>query len=137
MDKKRYEQIPHTADLAARIYASTLPELFTNTAYAMFDLMTDLETARSSSPVRVMVDAPDIESLLVAWLNELLYLSFDRGLIFHDFNVVDLTEESLTAEASGSEPGSRLKHEIKAATYHDIDIKKTEEGYEVVIIFDV
>ncbi len=137
---KRYEQIPHTADIAARIYGKTVPELFENAAYAMFDMMGDLEGLGLDETARVEVEAPDRESLLVSWLNELLYNSYSRQALFAEFRVLKLEENRITAEAKGQklQKGTeRLSSEIKAATYHDLEIKKTDSGYEVVIIFDV
>jgi SHS2 domain-containing protein len=137
---KRYEQIPHTADIAAKIYGRTLPELFQNAAYAMFDMMGDLEGLGLDMTVRVKTQALDSEGLLVSWLNELLYLAYSRQALFSDFSVTSLGENELRGEARGQELKDYAKHirtEIKAATYHDLEIKRTDQGYEIVIVFDV
>ena len=137
---RRYEQISHTADIAARIYGKTLPELFENAAYAMFDMMGDIEGLRLDETVRIKTEAPDRESLLVSWLNELLYNSYSKQALFSEFHVLDLEGNRITAEAKGQKlekETERLRSEIKAATYHDLEIKKTDSGYEIVVVFDV
>jgi SHS2 domain-containing protein len=137
---KRYEQIPHTADLAAKIYGKDLPELFENAAFAMFDMMADLEGLTSEESVDIQVEASDTESLLISWLNEVLYVFFIKQILFNKFSIQSLEEKSLIAIAQGEKLGKttqRLKAEIKAATYHDLKIKETDGGYEVTVVFDV
>jgi SHS2 domain-containing protein len=137
---KRYKQIPHTADVAAKIYGGSLPELFENAAFAMFDIMADLENLSSEESIDVHVEAPDKEGLLVSWLNEILYISYIKGILFTEFSIKSLEEKKLTAVAKGEKLGEgtkRIKAEIKAATYHDLEIKRTDKGYEVTIVFDV
>ncbi|MFC1643881.1 archease [Candidatus Omnitrophota bacterium] len=137
---KRYEQIPHTADLAARIYGQNIPELFENAAYAMFALMGDIDRLELDETVLVEVEGPDTESLLVTWLNELLYRAYSRQALFSEFKVLSLEGNKLRAEAKGQglgEDKERLRSEIKAATYHDLEIEKSDGGYQVTVVFDV
>lgn len=137
---KRYEQFPHTADIGVRVYGKTLKELFENAAFAMFDIIADLEGLKSTITENFELSAPNHEELLVAWLDELLYSFYTKSFIFFKFEVGELTENTIKARAFGRAVGenrNRLKTEIKAATYHDLKIKKTNEGYEVEIIFDI
>lgn len=137
---KRYEQVPHTADFAAKVYGRDLAELFENAAFAMFDMMADLEGLGTGETIEIRVEAPDRESLLVAFLNELLYTAYIKQVIFTDFRVKNIQERELSAEARGGKIGAdnrRLQSEIKAATYHDLKIEKTDSGYEITVVFDV
>ena len=137
---KRYEQVPHTADLAARIYGKDLPGLFENAAYAMFDLIGDLKALETDETAKVKVEAGDTESLLISWLNELLYVSYVKQALFSEIHVLSLEEKELTAEIKGQKLKGctkRLRTEIKAATYHDLEIQKTDEGYVVTVVFDI
>ena len=137
---KRYEQFPHTADIGIRAYGSSLKELFENAAFAMFDIIADLEGLKSETVETFDIKAPDQEQLLVAWLDELLYNFYTKQLIFFNFDIEELTEDSLKAKVLGRPIGAnrnRLRTEIKAATYSDLKIKKTDKAYEVEIIFDV
>jgi len=137
---RRYNQIQHTADLAAEIYGRNLPELFENAAFAMFDMMADLDGLKAEESVRIKAEGPDQEGLLISWLNELLYTAYIKRIIFTEFRILSLEENNLTAEAKGQkfkEGTNLIKSEIKAATYHDVKIEKTGSGYEVTIVFDV
>ena len=137
---KRYEQIPHTADLAAKVYGKDLPELFQNAAFAMFDMMADLEGVKPEESVDIEVQAQDKEGLLVSWLNEILYASYIKKLLFTEFQIKTLGDGRLTAVAKGQNienETKRIRSEIKAATYHELEIKETAVGCEVTIVFDV
>ncbi|MBU0683119.1 MAG: archease [Candidatus Omnitrophica bacterium] len=135
----RYEQIPHTADLAVKVYGKTVPEIFENAAFAMFDLMGNITRGSLKDTKKIEIDAPDTETLLIEWLNELLYLSFETQALFSVFCVRSLENNKLRATAIEQIPesGDLIQTEIKAATYHDLKIEKTESGYEVTIVFDV
>jgi len=137
---KRYEQFPHTADIGVRVFGHDLKELFANAAFAMFDVIADLEGMKASVTQEFSLKAETPEELLVAWLDELLYNFYTRQIIYSEFEIEELTEKNIRAKASGRPVGAnrnRLKTEIKAATYSDLKIKKTEDGYTVEIIFDV
>jgi SHS2 domain-containing protein len=137
---KRYEQVPHTADIAARIYGKDLPELFENAAFAMMDMMADLEGLSATEKVEVQAGGDSAEELLISWLNEVLYISSTGHILFTEFNIKSFGENELKAEAKGEkvkEGPERIKNEIKAATYHDLEIKKTENGYEITVVFDI
>lgn len=137
---QRYEQFPHTADIGVRAYGKDIRELFENAAFAMFDIIADLEGLKGDIVEEFSLNADNYEELLIAWLDELLYNFYTKQLIFYRFEITDLTEKSLRARAfarSISSNRNRLKTEIKAATYHDLQIKKTSKGYSVEVVFDV
>ena len=137
---KRYEQFPHTADIGVRVYGSDLKELFENAAFAMFDILADIEGLKTPVTQDFELTAPNNEELLVAWLDELLYNFYTKSIIFSEFKVAELKDGLLKAKAFGRLVGdnrNRLKTEIKAATYSDLKIKNTSDGYEVSIVFDV
>jgi SHS2 domain-containing protein len=137
---KRYEQFPHTADIGVRVFGKGLKELFENAAFAMFDIIADLEGLAGDEIEELRLSASDDEELLVSWLDELLYRFCTKQIIFYKFDVIELGGGKLTARAMGRPVGAnrnRLKTEIKAATYSGLKISKSGEVYSVEIIFDV
>lgn len=137
---KRYEQFPHTADIGVRVFGKDLKELFENAAFAMFDIIADLEGISGDTAVEFDLKAADDEELLVAWLDELLYNFYTKELIFHKFRIDELKDGKLRATAFARPVAAnrnRLKTEVKAATYHDLKIKSDSGGYSVEIILDV
>lgn len=136
---KRYEQFPHTADIGMRAFGNSLKELFENAAFGMFDILADLEGLKCDLKEGVELAADNPEELLVAWLDELLYRFYTKHIILSRFEVTELTEKKLKAKAFGRAIGrnrNRLKTEVKAATYADLAIKKSGDGYSVEVIFD-
>jgi SHS2 domain-containing protein len=131
-----YEQVEHTADLALRVHGHDMEQLFANSAYAMFCELADLASVQPLKNRPVTVDGMDYESLLVNWLNELLYLHETQGEMYVAFDIHDLSAQRLRATVHG-QPSDNTKTVIKAATFHNLEIHKTPAGYEVTIVFDV
>ncbi len=136
---RRFEFIDHTADIGIVAYGMRLEEAFVNAAYATFTLIADLEGVKSTLSREIEVEAEDQESLLVRWLNELLYLFDVERIIFNDFEVIELGETHLKARGYG-EPLDPSRHSlragVKAATYHMLEMKR-DDGYRVQVILDV
>ncbi|MDP3729954.1 MAG: archease [Candidatus Omnitrophota bacterium] len=138
--EKRYEQFSHTADIGVRVFGKTLKELFENAAFAMFDILADLDGITGEITQDFELTASTREELLISWLDELLYNFYTKNIIFYKFEVMELSEDVIRAKAFGrsvSENRNRLKTEIKAATYYNLKIIKKDDYYEVDIIFDV
>ena len=137
---KRYEQFPHTADIGVHVYGGTLKELFSNAAFSMFDIIADLEGLKEPVSMDIKLTAPNSDELLVAWLDELLYNFYTKSIIFARFEIEELSDTAIKAKVFGRSVGdnrNRLKTEIKAITYSGLAIKKSKEGFQVDIIFDV
>jgi SHS2 domain-containing protein len=134
-----FEVIDHTADIGIIAYGKDKEEVFANSAYGMFSLIAELEGVADEACYNIEVGADDEESLLVTWLNELLYLFDVERVIFKRFEIVELGEYRLQANAYGEKfnPSRHsLKMQIKAATYYLLKLEKGN-GFKAKIIFDV
>lgn len=89
--KKRFDIIEHTVGVGIIAYGESLKEALANAVYAMFSLMTDLDDIKETVETEVDIAAKDEESLVVEWLNELLYLFDVRGIIFKKFDIFELS----------------------------------------------
>ncbi len=132
---KRFEELPHTADKAIKVYGSTLEDIFVNAAFGMFSLMVDPQEIKVEVTRELEVSSFDTESLLVKWLNELLYLHETEGELYRDFEIIHLDEKSLRARVWGGK-GHPTKAKVKAATYHNLEIRDVGKGYEATVVFD-
>jgi SHS2 domain-containing protein len=136
---KRFEVINHTADIGIAAYGSDLKQAFANAAYGLFSLMVDLHSVGDRLYRQVEVEADTREDLLVAWLNELIYIFEVEGILFKRFTVDELTETRLRSRCYGEEIDP-LRHEIrmgvKAATYHMLKVEQ-DNGYRVQVLFDI
>ena len=137
---KKYETFDHTADIGIRAFGRTVEELYVNAAYALFDQLTDLRRVRREISAKISVRGADREDLLVRWLGELLFLCESRGFLFKEFTFSRLDPTSLEAVARGEifDPARhRFKTEIKAVTYHLVEVKEKDGRWEGRVVFDV
>ena len=135
-----YKLIDHTADVGICVEGKDIKDLFETSAYAMFSQVFDLDKIKENIDRRIELKGENSEDLLVRWLNELLFLS-DKGYIFKKFNIENLKETFLSARIKGKKINFKetsLKQQIKAATYHQLEIKKNTSGnWQATIIFDI
>jgi len=137
---KTYETFDHTADIGVRVFGETLQEIFVHAAEALFDLLTDLDSIRKDLSREVEVSGSDREDLLVRWLGELLYLCEGEGYLFREFSIFHLTPTSLKASARGErfDPARHtFKTEIKAVTYHQVEVSPKDGMWVGKVIFDI
>ena len=134
-----FEIIEHTADVGIKAYGTDVKEAFVNAARGLFSLITELGDVGEVEHRDIEMTAPDQESLLVQWLNELIYLFDAENVIFKRFEIIQLSNVELKARAYGEKVDSfrhKLKTGVKAATYHMLSIDK-HKGCEVQVLFDI
>jgi SHS2 domain-containing protein len=134
-----FEFIDHTADAGIRVQAPTLEDLFETAGLAFTELVTSADSLDCREERQFKLQEDDIETLLVSWLQELLYLLDTEDLIFGRFQV-KIHELSLEATAWG-EPFDQnihtMKTEIKAVTYHQLEVARSDKGWQAQVIFDI
>lgn len=132
--------INHTADVGLIIYGSDMKQLFSNAAFSLVGLIVEPEIISAKMERYVSVHAENYESLLVEWLNELIYLFDAEHILFNNFKITNLSSEQLTAVCYGEKVNrfkDSIKREVKAATYHMLKIDKRKLGYRAQVIFDL
>lgn len=132
-----FEEIEHTADWALRVRGHDLRELLVNAARGMSRLLVpDLTLISTDVERRFDLDALDAESLLVEWLSELAYWAEAEMLVFREFDLRQVTPSHLEAVVRGGR-APNLQKQIKAVTYHNLEIITTDNGLETTVVFDV
>ncbi len=137
--EKEFEIVNHTADVGIIAYGADMNEAFANAAKALFSLITELDDVEEVMHRDIELTAPDQESLLVGWLNELIYLFDAENIIFKRFDITQLSQTYLKARSYGHKVDSskhKLKMGVKAATYHMLKIDKNNGG-KVQVLFDI
>jgi len=137
--EKEFEIVDHTADVVIKAYGDSLNQAFANAARALFSLITELDNVGEVVYRDIELIAPDQESLLVQWLNELIYLFDTENIIFNRFDISQLGSTQLKARSYGEKVDSakhKLKTGVKAATYHMLKVDKTN-GCQVQVLFDI
>jgi len=137
--EKDFEILNHTADAGIIAYGSNMNEAFANAAKGMFSLITELEDVEETEYRDTELTAPDRESLLVEWLNELIYLFDVENILFKKFDITQLSNTQLKAKSYGAKVDSsrhKLKTGVKAATYHMLRIDR-DKGIRIHVLFDI
>ena len=134
-----FQFIDHTADVGILVTAPTLEGLFETSASALAELIASVDSLRFRVERRFHLQEDEIETLLVSWLQELLYVLDTEGLIFGRFQV-NLNDCLLEAAAWGELLDQNIhaaKTEIKAVTYHQLEVVKANRGWQARVIFDI
>ncbi|MEK9148176.1 MAG: archease [Patescibacteria group bacterium] len=132
-----YEILPHTADLRIRARGKTLEELFRNALRGMSSVMQPQAFDRQADVEReIALKSPDQPSLLVDFLAEALTLVQINREVYSDVIFGELSQTSLRATLSGVRV-SEFAEDIKAVTYHGVEIKETDAGYEATVVYDI
>jgi len=137
---EKYRLIDHTADFGLHVFGSDARELFANAAWALFDVITEIDELNGADSCNITVSGDDWADLMVNWLREILYLWNGRELLVKSAEILSLTENRLSANVNFDTfvPDRHLiKTEIKAVTYHQIYVKGGPSGWEAGIIFDI
>lgn len=132
-----WEEVDHTADWSLRVWATDARGLYEAAAQGMVALIGGVADP-SGSPIEksYQLHAPDAETLLVDWLTELLVLVEEEETVLSEIEVSSANGLALSGRTAGRRGGAFSKH-IKAVTYHNLAIKRTPDGLETTIVFDV
>ena len=130
-----FEEISHTADWSMRVWAQDLPSLFAECARAMNALAGTVTDEGPHVTRAFESEAPDVESLLVSFLSELVYYQEQENLAFDTF-AIQISAKQISVNMEGARIAA-VDKAIKAVTYHNLKVEETSRGYEVVIVIDV
>ena len=131
----RFEE--HTGEVAVELRAPDLAGLYRQAALALAELMAPgaaCDESADSEAVRVV--ARDAAALLVEWIDELIYRVDLSGKVYPWVELESATETSLHGRVRGCVP-EEFKTQVKAATFHDLKVRRTEDGYAARLVLDV
>ena len=85
---KEFEILEHTADIGIAAYGKTKREVFINVAKGMFEIIAGKnKNLKENFYDKIKLEADNLEGLLFAWLNELLYIGEIRMVILNKFQI--------------------------------------------------
>ena len=135
-----FEVLDHTADTGFRAWGQTVAELFENSARAMMAIAVDTSAAESREERIITVEGEDYESLLVNWLNEILYLFDTNSFAPKQFHVEEITPGRLKGRLVG-EPRDPKRHPwtliVKAVTYYELRVEQRGDRWESQVFLDI
>lgn len=136
---KKFEILEHPADLKIKAYGKDLPEVFVNMAAAIAAQQApDIGKLGNLDIEEIEIESVDLKSLLVDWLSEILYRSEVNKKVYTEFDVTEFSESPCRIKAAIKGVLVENKNiDIKAVTYHDLEIKKFDGQWEAVVVFDI
>jgi len=138
--KVSYQLIEHTADIGIRVRSFSLAGLFKKAGLAIVSLSSQRGKFQYPEKHKILIrqKADNVEELFINWLNELLSLSAVEALTFEEIQINHVNENSVDAVVIGSDIRNyKINTEIKAATYHQLKVKKSGCIWQAEVIFDV
>jgi SHS2 domain-containing protein len=141
--KVGFELFDHTADIGVIAHGSEVTAVFEQAALGMFTIIfhgTPPEV-KSKGEYEIKLNAKDLEQLMVDWLDELLYIYSTEHIVFSKFKIdIDVKNFILDANVYGEIVSDDLllgTCEIKAVTYHMLEVKNINDHWEAKILFDI
>lgn len=137
-----YQLIDHDADLRIQVFGRHPEDLFRNAAFAISELVSDspAEGPRGDrEEYRIAVTGIDRPDLLMNWLREILYLWHVKALIVKSVRILTIDECNMDSVVGCVRFDPRIHAagtEIKAVTYHMLEVVQEASGWSAKIILD-
>jgi SHS2 domain-containing protein len=138
--RARFTFLDHTADMGIKVTGPTLEDLFENAGQSLMEIMIKKRPAGKTSLFSLSVSGEDLPDLMVRWLGEILYLFEGDSKIVMDIDIDVLAETRIDATLHTVPFNPKLHEvvtEIKAVTYHQIEVARRKDGWQAVVIFDL
>jgi len=133
-----FDLLSHTADTKIRVTADTRQELFIGAVHGMFSIMQPvLGDAVSTQERHLVIQSPDIESLLVDFLSEVLYLSDVHNESYDRVLFAICTDREIDATLYGRNVKRFEGVEVKSVTYHELEVTEDKGLWHATIVFDI
>ena len=100
-DDKKYSVLRRASELNIKVVGQSLPEILSDSGFALFDLLVDLNSVEPSESLSIEVEGTDSDDLMVNWMRELLYAYQANGYVLKEFAVQQAGEYFVRAEAKG------------------------------------
>jgi len=133
-----YEILEHTADVGLRARAPDITSLFEQATRGLCEIAGIWQDG-SGTPVEIDVEARDRNGLIVDWLNDVLY-EHDAGNVAVCSVEVDEASENrargrITVRPLGE--GADTAIQVKAVTYHQLEVRQTSTGWSATVFLDI
>jgi SHS2 domain-containing protein len=137
---KRYRLTTRQSELAVRVAGNSQADLFVNSAFALFDVMTDVEKVDIKERMSLEVEGTDRDDVMVNWMRELLYLYQGSGYLLKEFAIREAKDTLVRAEVCGEKidpDRHEIRKEIHGIAYHQSRMQKTGDQWTAQLIFEI
>ncbi len=139
-DQKRYRTLNRSSELAVKVFGKTQAELLVNSAYALFDIMTDIGKVQVRESLALEAEGVDRDDLMVNWMRELLYLYQGSGYLLKEFQIREVKENYVRGEVSGEKfdpDRHEIQREIRSVLYDQSRMVKTGDQWTAQVILEL
>ena len=137
---QRYRTFNRSSDLAVKIFGKTQAELFANSAFALFDIMTDVKTIDLRDQLPLEVEGADRDDLMINWMRELLYLYQGSGYLLKEFQVLEVKDNYIRGEVRGEKfdpDRHEIRRQIRAVVPHHGRMEKTGDQWTAQVVLEL
>ncbi len=142
-NKMNFEYFDTTADIGIKTKSNSINEAYKNAALATLNIITDINKIKSKITKEIQIESEDEYGLLYDWITELLILLDSERYIASEYEI-DIKKENenyiLKATIIGDYYNTDIynyKTEVKAITYHQMEIKQENSEYTIKFIVDL
>jgi SHS2 domain-containing protein len=138
--QRRYRLTTRQSELAVRVAGHSQADLFANSAFALFDVMTDVDKVDIKERMALEVEGTDRDDLMVNWMRELLYLYQGSGYLLREFDIREAKDTRVKAEVCGEKidpDRHEIRKEIHGIAYHQSRMQKTGDQWTAQLTFEI
>jgi SHS2 domain-containing protein len=139
-EEKKYRTISRSSDLAVKVFGASQADLFANSGFALFDLLTQIDKVGVSEHLTLEVEGVDRDDLMVNWVRELLYLYQGSGYLLKEFAVKEVKDNYIRGEVSGEKfdpDRHEIQREIRAVSAHQSRMEKTGNQWTAQVVLEL
>jgi SHS2 domain-containing protein len=139
-NEKSYRVTTRQSELAVKVFGNSQANLFVNSAFALSDLLTDVDKVEVKERLPLELESADRDDLLVNWLRELLYLYQGGGYLLREFHIKEVKDTLVRAEVCGEKMDPdrhEIRKEISAVAYHKSRMQQTGDQWTAQVIFEI
>ena len=139
-NQKKYRIFSRSSDLAVKVFGKSQADLFANSAFALFDVLTDVDKVEVNDHLTLEVEGADRDDLMVNWMRELLYLYQRSGYLLKEFVVREVKDNYIRGEVSGEKfdpDRHEIQREIRAVVSHQSRMEKTGEQWTAQVVLEL
>jgi SHS2 domain-containing protein len=128
-----------------KVVGETLKDLFSQASLGMAEILKkgycssenfSLGNKENLIKKEISITAPRTVVLLVDFLSEILTFCYEEKTVFCKVDFEKVSEDEVRARILGGRVGG-FDEDIKAVTYHEMEITETDKGFETTILFDI
>lgn len=137
---KNYRLNKRQSEIAVRVVGNSQADLFANSAFALFDVMVEMQAIEARERLPLEVEGSDRDDLMVNWVRELLYLYQGSGYVLREFHIREVKDTVVKAEVAGEKidpDRHEIKQEIASVAFHKSRMDKTGDQWTAHLIFEL